>query len=115
MKGAGTMSLRGVRGGSPAERRMKMAVKMNTTQTVEKTSSALLGKCEATKKNMKSLMEKAGCKDNEMVKVFLPLIPGCKDDVAFVGLNGVSFYFLRGKTVEMPEAVAKILKNTGNL
>jgi len=92
-----------------------MAVKMNTTQTVEKTSSALLGKCEATKKNMKSLMAKAGCPEGKMVKVFLPLIPGCKDDVVFVGLNGVSFYFLRGTTAQMPEAVAKILRDTGHL
>ena len=92
-----------------------MAVKINTTQTVEKTSSALLNKCEATKKNMKSLMAKAGCAEGKLVKVFLPLIPGCKDDVVFVGLNGVGFYFLRGTTVQMPEAVATILKNTGNL
>ena len=92
-----------------------MAVKINTTQTVEKTSSALLSKCEATKKNMKSLMAKAGCPEGKMVKVFLPLIPGCKDDVVFVGLNGVSFYFMRGQTVEMAAPLAEILRNTGNL
>ncbi len=92
-----------------------MAVKMNTTQTVEKTSSALEAKCEATKKNMDRLMKQAGIEGGKKVKVFLPLIPGCKDDVVFVGLNGVGFYFLRGKTAEMPENVAEILKNTGNL
>jgi len=92
-----------------------MAVKMNTTQTLEKTSSALLEKCKATKANMKNLMEKAGCKSGEPVKAYLPLIPGCKDDVQFVGLNGVSFYFLRGTTVTMPEEVKKILEQTGCL
>ena len=92
-----------------------MAVKINTTQTVEKTSSALLGKCEATKENMDRLMKQAGIENGSKKKVFLPLIPGCKDDVVFVGLNGVGFYFLRGKTAEMPEAVAAILENTGNL
>ena len=92
-----------------------MAVKINTTQTVEKTSSALLNKCEATKKNMKSLMAKAGCAEGKLVKVFLPLIPGCKDDVVFVGLNGVGFYFMRGETVEMAAPLAQILRNTGCL
>ena len=92
-----------------------MAVKMNTTQTVEKTSSALVGKCEATQKNMAQLMRQAGIEEGKVTKVFLPLVPGSKDDVVFAGLNGVSFYFMRGKTVQMPEAVAKILKNTGNL
>ena len=93
-----------------------MAVKMNTTQTIEKASNALESKCEATKKNMEKLMKQAGIEGGKMVKVVLPLVPGSKDDVVFIGLNGVSFYFLRGsKTIEMPEAVAKILRNTGHL
>ena len=45
----------------------------------------------------------------------LPLAPTSKDDVVFAGLNGVSFYFQRGKTVEMPAAVAEILKNCGEM
>ena len=92
-----------------------MAVKINTTQTVEKTSSALLSKCDATKKNMDRLMKQAGVENGAKKKVFLPLIPGCKDDVVFVGLNGVGFYFLRGTVVQMPEAVEKILRDTGHL
>jgi len=92
-----------------------MAIRMNTTQTIEKASSALEGKCEATKKNMAKLMKQAGLEGGAKVKVHLPLIPGCRDDVQFVGVNGVGFYFRRGATVEMPEAAVKILRNTGHL
>ena len=92
-----------------------MAIKMNTTQTIEKASSALEGKCEATKKNLAKLMKNAGLPEGATKKVHLPLIPGCKDDVQFVGINGVGFYFKRGVSSEMPEAVVKILKNTGHL
>ena len=92
-----------------------MAIRMNTTQTIEKASSALEGKCEATKKNLAKLMKQAGFENGPTVKVHLPLIPGCKDDVQFVGINGVGFYFKRGMTSTMPEAVVKILKNTGHL
>ena len=92
-----------------------MAIKTNTTQTIEKASGALMDKCEETQKNMSRLMGQAGCAGGKKEKVFLPLIPGCRDDVVFVGLNGVGFYFLRGKTVDMPSAVAAILRNTGHL
>ena len=92
-----------------------MAIRMNTTQTIEKASSALEGKCEATKKNMAKLMRQAGLPEGATAKVHLPLIPGCKDDVQFVGVNGVGFYFRRGTASTMPEAVVKILKNTGHL
>ncbi|MBR3796918.1 MAG: hypothetical protein IKK34_12955 [Clostridia bacterium] len=92
-----------------------MAIKTNTTRTVERTSSALIGKCEATEKNMKQLMERAGCAGAAMKSVMLPMIPGSKDDVQYVGLNGADFYFLRGKRCEMPEPVFEILRNTGNL
>lgn len=92
-----------------------MAIKMNTTQTIEKASSALDGKCKATEKNMAKLMKQAGFENGQTMKVHLPLIPGCKDDVQFVGVNGVGFYFKRGTTSVMPEAVVKILKNTGHL
>ena len=92
-----------------------MAIRTNTTQTIEKASSALGAKCEETKKNMDKLMAQAGCTGAKKEKVMLPLIPGSRDDVVFVGLNGASFYFLRGKSCEMPAPVAEILRNTGHL
>ena len=92
-----------------------MAIRTNTTKTIERTSSALLGKCEETEKNMDRLLAQAGCVGCKKEKVTLPQIPGSKDDVVFVGLNGVSFYFLRGKTVEMTEPLIEILRNTGSL
>ena len=39
----------------------KMAIKTNTTKTIERASSALAGKCEATEKNMDKLLAQAGC------------------------------------------------------
>ena len=92
-----------------------MAIRTNTTKTVERSSSALMSKCEATEKNMEQLMARAGCSGAEMISVSLSLIPGSKDDVQYVGLNGADFYFLRGKACRMPEPVYEILKNTGNL
>jgi len=92
-----------------------MAIKTNTTKTIERTSSALAAKCEMTEKNMDKLLAQAGCAGCKKEKVMLPVIPGCRDDVVFVGLNGVSFYFLRGKSVEMAAPLAEILRNTGNL
>ena len=53
--------------------------------------------------------------DGEVVKVSLPLAPGSRDDVVFAGLNGVSFYFMRGTVCEMPAAVVEILKNCGEM
>ena len=92
-----------------------MAIRTNTSKTIERASSALLGKCRETEKNMDKLLAQAGCEGCAKEKVLLPVIPGCRDDVVFVGLNGVSFYFLRGKSVEMGAPVAEILRNTGNL
>ena len=86
---------------------------INTTKTLEKTSTVLCGKCDATQKNMEKLMREAGCAGAKLEKVMIPQIPGCKDDVVFAGLNGVSFYFMRGKSVQMPEPVTEILKNAG--
>ena len=93
----------------------EMAIKMNTTKTIERTSSALSAKWGMTEKNMDRLMAQAGCAGAKKERVLLPLVPGSKDDVQYVGLNGVDFYFMRGRSVEMPEPVAKILRNTGNL
>ena len=92
-----------------------MAIKTNTTQTIERASSALAGKCETTMKNMDKLLAQAGCAGCKKERVTLPLVPGSRDDVVFVGLNGVSFYFMRGRSVEMPLPLMEILRNTGNL
>lgn len=86
---------------------------INTTSSIAKASTVLLGKCEKTKENMKQLMRDAGCENYKTVKTMIPLIPGSGDDVVFVGLNGVGFYFLRGKTVDVPEPLVEILTNCG--
>lgn len=86
---------------------------INTTSSVVKASTVLLGKCEKTKEDMKQLMRNAGCETYKNVKTMIPLIPGSGDDVAFVGLNGVGFYFLRGKTVDVPEPLVEIMTNCG--
>ena len=92
-----------------------MAIKTNTTKTIERASSALAGKCEATEKNMDKLLAQAGCAGCKKEKVMLPLMPGSKDDVQYIGLNGVDFYFMRGRSVELAKPLIEILKNTGNL
>ena len=92
-----------------------MAIKTNTTQTIERTSSALAVKCEQTEKNMDKLLLQAGCAGCKKERVMLPLVPGSKDDVQYIGLNGVDFYFMRGRSVEMAQPLAEILRNTGNL
>ena len=88
---------------------------INTTATMKKTSAMLSGKCKKTQENLKKLMADAGCADGEVVKVSLPLAPRSRDDVVFAGLNGVSFYFMRGMVCEMPAAVVEILKNCGEM
>ena len=88
---------------------------INTTATMKKTSTMLTGKCGKTQKNLRKLMNDSGCLNGETVKVNLPMMPGEKDDVVFVGLNGVSFYFQRGTMVEMPAAIAEILRNCGEM
>ena len=93
----------------------KRMTNINTTATMKKTSAMLMGKCEKTQKNLRRMMAEAGCADGEVMKVMLPLTPGSRDDVVFAGLNGVSFYFLRGKECQMPAAVAEILKSCGEM
>lgn len=88
---------------------------INTTKTLERTSSVLADKCEATQKNMEKLMREANCAGAKLVKRTIAQIPGTRDDVVFAGLNGASFYFQRGKAVMMPEPVEKLLKNCGVL
>ena len=70
-----------------------MAIMNNTTKTIGKTSTVLADRCEKTAKNMKALIKKA--------------------DVAFVGINGVDFYFMRGQYHEVPKEVAEVLRNCG--
>ena len=86
---------------------------INTTKTLEKTSTVLSGKCDATQKNMEKLMREAGMTGAKMEKVTIPLIPGTKDDVVFAGVNGAGFYFLRGRQAAMPAPVAQVLRNCG--
>ena len=90
-----------------------MAIRTNTTRTIDKASSALGMKCEATQANMDKLTAQAGCPGCRMEKVTLPLAPGSSDDVQYIGLNGADFYFMRGRNVEMPEPVADILRDVG--
>ena len=93
----------------------KRMANINTTATMKKTSAMLMGKCEKTQKNLRRMMAEAGCAGGEVMKVTLPLTPGSRDDAVFAGLNGVSFYFLRGKECQMPAAVAEILKSCGEM
>ena len=88
---------------------------INTTATMKKTSAMLSGKCKKTQENLKKLMADAGCADGEVVKVSLPLAPGSRDDVVFAGLNGVSFYFKRGETVELAEPLVELMENCKEL
>ena len=88
---------------------------INTKKTVERASTVLGKKCEATQKNLDKLMADAGIGGGRKVKMAIPVIPGSRDDVIFAGLNGVKFYFLRGAQAEVPEAVLSILRSTGTL
>ena len=90
----------------------------NTSKSVNKLSEAMAESIEYTQKNMTKLLTKAGVKDAakvEKVKVYIPMIPGSKDDVEFVGLNGMPFYFKRGETVDMPKPIFDVLKNCGKI
>lgn len=90
----------------------------NTSKSVNKLSEAMAESIEYTQKNMTKLLAKAGVKDAakvEKVKVYIPMIPGSKDDVEFVGLNGMPFYFKRGETVDMPKPIFDVLKNCGKI
>ena len=86
---------------------------INTSKTLERTSTALGAKCRETERNMESLMAEAGCGSFRRVTTSIPMIPGSRDDVVFVGLNGVRFYFMRGRTISMPAPLLEILRNTG--
>ena len=84
---------------------------LNTTTSIKRASTVLGKRCEDTKKNMAALAKKVyGKAAVEMEKVAIPNIPGMKDDVLFAAVNGVKFYFMRGDTVEMPKAIADVLR-----
>lgn len=90
-----------------------MAINTNTTKTMKLSSTALKPKCDETKKNMKLLAKRVyGKAETKMETVTVPTWPGVKDDVVFAAVNGVKFYFMRGETIEMPAAVAEVLRNT---
>ena len=88
---------------------------INTTKTLERTSTVLGQRCEETAANIKRLMAEAGCAGAKLMKVTIPAQRECRDDVVFVGLNGAKFYFLRGVEVQMPEPVYCILRDAGVL
>lgn len=95
-----------------------MALNTNTSKSIKKTSMVLGEACQETAENMTKLLTKAGVKDAakvEKVTTMIPMIPGSEDDVEFVGLNGISFYFLRGKTIEIPKPLFDILHNCGKI
>ena len=86
---------------------------INTTTSIKRASTVLGKRCEETKKNMAALAKKVyGKAAVEMEKVPIPNIPGMKDDVLFAAVNGVKFYFMRGETVDMPKAIADVLRGS---
>lgn len=86
-----------------------------TTNNVKKASNVLEKKIKATEVDMKKKMERAGVAEYKTVKMMVPKSINENDDVLTIGLNGEMFYFQRGKTVNMPEQLVKILENTGNM
>lgn len=91
-----------------------MAITTNTTKSMSKSSTVLGPKCEATQKNLEKMCKDAGCKGAvKKALVPIPMIPGVKDDVFFVGINGIKFYFQRGKSAYVPEPVLEQGVNCG--
>ena len=86
-----------------------------TTKNMKYASGVLAEKLKKTETDMKRLMEKAGVPEYKTVKMVVPKDVCLNDDVLTIGLNGVMFYFQRGKTVNMPTPLVEILENTGNL
>lgn len=87
-----------------------------TTTTNIKNASIVLGeKIKRTETNMKAMMEQAGVTEYKTQKIMVPRSINENDDVLVIGLNGVMFHFLRGKSVSMPEPLVEIMENTGAL
>lgn len=85
-----------------------MAITTNTTRSLSRSSTVLGVKCEATQKNLEKLCRDAGCKGTvKKALVPIPALPGVKDDVFFIAINGAKFYFQRGKSAYVPEPVLK--------
>lgn len=91
-----------------------MALNTNTSRSVQKASTVLGEKAKKTAENMDKLLKQAGC-TGTMQKTTVPIIrnPGDKDDIVFIGLNGVPFYFQRGQSVAMPEPLLEIALSCG--
>lgn len=53
----------------------------------------------------------AAAKNEKMVSVYVPKIPG-EDPTLFVGLNGRSWSIPRGKHVDVPADVARIVEES---
>lgn len=49
--------------------------------------------------------------ETKTVKMWVPKVPDGEEQVLFVGVNGKGYRVQRGKTVEVPEEVAEVLKN----
>ena len=86
-----------------------------TTSSIKKASTELSGKCKETEEKMKQKMQRAGCAEYKSQRVLIPRARDEGDDVLMVGLNGEKFYFLRGQSISMPDPLAEILVNTGNI
>ena len=85
----------------------------NTTTTMKKDQRGFGGQMRQDAGKPQEADERRGMRGRGDHQGESAARPASKDDVVFAGLNGVSFYFQRGKTVEMPAAVAEILKNCG--
>lgn len=86
-----------------------------TTKNIKKASNALEKKLKDTEANMKKKMTRAGFPEYKTIKMLVPKTINENDDVLTIGFQGEIFYFQRGKTVNMPEQLYKILENTGNM
>ena len=84
---------------------------INTTATSKKASTVLAPKCEYTKQNMKRLMTQAGFKTYETVPtIFSAYASSAGDDVVYMGINGVGFYFMRGVDIDLPVPLREFAK-----
>lgn len=89
---------------------------LNTTSSVKKVSNSLGARCDSTLKEMKEMLKKAGVEgDYKTTKVLIPRSSNSGDDVLFIGLNGVRFYFRRNTTVNMPDPLLEILQGAGEI
>lgn len=89
---------------------------INTTKSMKKASTQLEGKIQKTRDNMDALLAQAGCKGAKKVKTRIPLsLVTPNDDVLYLGLNGVGFYFRRGETVELAEPLVELMENCKEL